>query len=265
MAYTVKYDERFRDPSVIVVGCGGTGGYVAEGLCRVLPEKWTIVLQDHDVVEEHNLRRQNFFDRDLGEFKAAALADRLAQNYRRKIAYLTKPFTGRYRGGYTASLLIGCVDNAQARQAIANNDTPVWWIDSGNGHHSGQVLIGNAPKNIGHVFANNVTKYLPKPSVQLPSILIPTPEEKKKAQDCAQAVQREDQSKVINQAMAVVVLQAVDELINNRLTWMSAFINIETGALAYTPIETTTVARLCGVRTVDVIDSHPEQRRPWER
>ena len=35
---------------------------------------------------------------------------------------------------------IGCVDNAFARNQISRSHDRAWWIDSGNGHHSGQVL-----------------------------------------------------------------------------------------------------------------------------
>ena len=42
------------NPWITVVGCGGTGGYVAEGLCRLFTgREATIVLVDHDRVEPH--------------------------------------------------------------------------------------------------------------------------------------------------------------------------------------------------------------------
>ena len=55
---------------VVVVGCGGTGGFVAEGLCRLLPAGIPLVLIDPDRVEERNLRRQNFFREELDTLKA---------------------------------------------------------------------------------------------------------------------------------------------------------------------------------------------------
>ena len=51
--------------TVTVVGCGGTGGFVADGLCRVLPPRAELVLVDHDIVEERNLVRQNFAVDDI--------------------------------------------------------------------------------------------------------------------------------------------------------------------------------------------------------
>ena len=59
--------------TVTIVGCGGTGGFVAEGLCHLLPREATLVLVDHDRVEERNLRRQNFVREDLGRFKLSLI------------------------------------------------------------------------------------------------------------------------------------------------------------------------------------------------
>ncbi len=46
--------------AIVVVGCGGTGGFVADGLARLLPLLIDLVLIDMDTVEEHNLSRQSF-------------------------------------------------------------------------------------------------------------------------------------------------------------------------------------------------------------
>ena len=93
------------------------GGFVAEGLCRLLQgRETTIVLVDHDRVEPHNLLRQNFYAEDVGRFKSQALADRLARAYRRPVGYSVYPFReedsrpdgGRYPGlpAYGNSLLM---------------------------------------------------------------------------------------------------------------------------------------------------------------
>ena len=51
-------DNRFLldNPWITVVSCGGTGGFVAEGLCRLFTgREATIVLVDHDRVEPHRV------------------------------------------------------------------------------------------------------------------------------------------------------------------------------------------------------------------
>ena len=79
MPYYLDNQFLLDNPWITVVGCGGTGGFVAEGLCRLFQGRdATIVLVDHDRVEPHNLLRQNFYAEDVGKFKSQALADRLA-------------------------------------------------------------------------------------------------------------------------------------------------------------------------------------------
>ena len=46
-----------RIPAIIVVGCGGNGGFVADGLARMLPPSINLILIDMDRVEERNLNR----------------------------------------------------------------------------------------------------------------------------------------------------------------------------------------------------------------
>ena len=68
MPYYLDNAFLLDNPWITVVGCGGTGGFVAEGLCRLFQgREATIVLVDHDRVEPHNLLRQNFYAEDVGK------------------------------------------------------------------------------------------------------------------------------------------------------------------------------------------------------
>ena len=61
---------------VAVVGCGGLGGHVIEGLARLGIGHITII--DPDVFEEHNLNRQTFCTiSNLGKNKAEVTAERI--------------------------------------------------------------------------------------------------------------------------------------------------------------------------------------------
>jgi PRTRC genetic system ThiF family protein len=254
--YIAEYHNK-RINKVLVIGCGGTGGYVAEGLCRILPQGYDIILQDPDRVEERNLIRQNFFQSDLGKFKSQVLAERLSTNYRRAIGYKVHPFGVHYSGIYSVpSIYIGCVDNAEARRRISLEPVGLaYWIDAGNSHHSGQVLIGNTNefgmKGMFHP-VSQVAKGIPLPSVQLPSILDPVAAP---LPDCATAVQMEEQSPVINQMMATLVLQAVHALIHNKLTWMASYVDLEMGTLSTVRIEPKVIARILGVRVDTLINN----------
>ena len=162
MPYYLDNALLLDNPWITVVGCGGTGGFVAEGLCRLFQgREATIVLVDHDRVEPHNLLRQNFYADDVGKFKSQALADRLARAYRRPVGYSVYPFRDedsrpnghRYSGlpSYGDCLIIGCADNAAARRAMAEclpEDPCRWLIDAGNDTNWGQVLVGNVAEKV---------------------------------------------------------------------------------------------------------------------
>ena len=133
MPYYLDNAFLLDNPWITVVGCGGTGGFVAEGLCRLFQgREATIVLVDHDRVEPHNLLRQNFYAEDVGKFKSQALADRLARAYRRPVDYSVYPFRDedarpdrhRYPGlpAYGDSLVIGCA--RQRRRAEGDGGVP---------------------------------------------------------------------------------------------------------------------------------------------
>ena len=67
--------ELFRS-TVAVVGCGGLGGYILEGLARLGVGR--IIAIDPDVFEEHNLNRQLLCDLDsLGQPKTRTAAQRI--------------------------------------------------------------------------------------------------------------------------------------------------------------------------------------------
>lgn len=251
-----KLQRLSEDANVMVVGCGGTGGFVAEGLCRIIGKR-KLWLVDHDRVEERNLGRQNFYRPDLGRFKSQVLAERLSRNFNRPVNYCTLPIQTLPLGD-VSELTIGCVDNPDARRWLqyagqysmgggrySYCKLPGWYIDSGNSEHSGQVLIGNAlPRELRSPFKGDICERLPLPTLQQPALLAPQPEKL----DCATAVEANEQSRVINQAMAALVLQFVDRLISGDLTWMGAYLDLEAGTLSTVPATPEEVSRITGMK-----------------
>ena len=115
MPYYLDNAFLLEKPWVTVVGCGGTGGFVAEGLCRLFQgREATITLIDHDRVEPHTLPRQNFCAEDVGRFKSQALADRLARAYRRPIGYSVSTRSGSPAPTPTGTAIPACRDTATA-------------------------------------------------------------------------------------------------------------------------------------------------------
>jgi len=224
---------------VCVVGCGGTGGFVAEGLCRLLEDDVVLLLVDHDHVEERNLVRQNFYKNELGMLKSEALARRLCTKYYRRIAYLTNPISMLET---MPEIIIGCVDNGLARRDIADKIIKNWksqslyrgwWVDAGNGHNFGQVLIGNCPTDyIKKTFETKaeVCYGLPLPTEQRPDLLLELPP----APACAEAVARDEQSPTINQCVGALVLEVVRRILNGTCSWMQLSLDMDTGTLTPT-------------------------------
>ena len=234
---------------------------MAEGLCRLLiNSNLDLLLIDYDRVEPHNPRRQNFFEDDVGKFKSQVLAERLARQHGRKIGYSVYPYErgllnelGWLGVRVVRGLIIGCVDTTHARKVIHDSiDWGDWWLDAGNGYQSGQVLIGNT-KELGALEGGfnegtHEVERLPLPTLQLPSLLAPPTMPVTAPRGCAEAVAAEEQSPVINQAMAMLVLQFVHRLLKGTLTWMGAYIDLEAGTLQTVPAEPETVAIMCGVK-----------------
>lgn len=257
---------------VMVVGCGGTGGYVAEGLCRLLDKGADIWLVDHDRVEERNMVRQNFYPSEIGRFKSEVLAERLAIQYGRNIGYTTLPVEMlpiEYRGAVT----IGCVDNPAARERLqlagrymmgphfSYNKRDSWYIDAGNSEYSGQVLIGNSfGRNCSKGFRPQIgiCNTLPLPQVQQPGLLAPetTPPPN---ENCAERVIREEQSPLINRVMADLVLTFVHKLLNGKLTWMGAYIDLENGTLSTIDATPENVSRITG-HSVSQLEYRPRRK-----
>ena len=260
---------------ILVVGCGGTGGFVAEGLCQLLINSDVpLLLIDHDRVEPHNLIRQHFFSGDVGKFKSQALAERLSRQYGRPIAYSVYPYTydllsedlgGGLRSFASQGIIIGCVDNVAARRSIAEKwGYGNWWIDAGNGYSSGQVLIGNTSvvEQLEGCFdkENLEVVALPLPILQLPSLLAPPTIQVKDTRDCAEAVTAEEQSPVINQAMATLVLEFMYRLLQGTLPWMGVYLDMEAGTMQTVPADPVVVARMLGVK-VDTLILHNSKKR----
>jgi len=151
----------FKIPQkIMIVGCGGTGAYVAGHLARLLVvlnadmrryDNVHLILADGDKVEQKNLERQHFIRKDLGLNKADALAARYSAAFGMEIesvsSYLESP---RAVAKFNPEMLIGCVDNNASRRVIhewfssmfINSYQSRFWVDAGNEENSGQVVCG---------------------------------------------------------------------------------------------------------------------------
>ena len=146
---------------IVVLGAGGTGGYVIPHLYRLgyaSEHPTRIIVCDGDVVEQKNLIRQNFVEQDIGRNKAQALAARYAAAFGIECEYrpefietqeelhtLTEPDRVPYPMEPQRVILLGCVDNNKSRQLchrVFEQKRDLIYIDAGNGEHTGQVVCG---------------------------------------------------------------------------------------------------------------------------
>lgn len=140
---------RVIDPEktqLVLIGVGGTGGYVLQQAARLLyslKEQGryvpSILLIDGDAVETKNLLRQYFLPQDVGKKKADVLAERYSKAYALDIGayseYVAQGTDLSQIGISDGALVIGCVDNGSTRRILhekLHQLRHVVYIDAGN-------------------------------------------------------------------------------------------------------------------------------------
>jgi PRTRC genetic system ThiF family protein len=223
---------------IYLVGCGGTGSFLAGSLVRLA---WAgqrqgldcrLTWVDFDQVEEKNVPRQNFSPGDIGFNKAEVLAARYSAAYGLSIGAIPHPFspdlTGRPRWN-ALTVLVGCVDNTSARQSLAQclaqkavspQRALYWYLDCGNfgdGQAAGQVLLGSTPdfsleNAFDSVKSPSFCTQLPCPTVQHPELLHPEAELPANL-DCAELAARHQQALFVNQRVAAEAIEMLNRLL----------------------------------------------------
>lgn len=250
---------------IVVVGAGGTGSWLIGHLARLVwtfnrtwelvhdeePRQASLLIVDPDDVEEGNIRaRQNFCPAERGYPKAQLLALRFASAFGmdgRELSAHVGPFTASLLPHGSLTILVGCVDNAKARQEMAAclvrrpyYDGPAdgrppltWWIDSGNALHTGQVLCGNVATvdELRGALLEPLCLRLPSPALVHPELLVPRPEEEVVDEStrlsCKELVlvgePAMQQSRTINTHMAALVYGYVEKLVYGGLTTFATY------------------------------------------
>ena len=246
---------------VALVGCGGTGSWAAAHLVHQVrrfnrlwnhapsPRRAELLLVDYDLVEASNVEaRQHFYPFEVGHPKAQVLANRfqLGFNLRaEEIKAVVRPFSPALIPQTTPeylSIIVGCVDNAEARTAIAQvlesqaAPSPIWWIDAGNERDYGQILCGNTAKEADLVGALALSPglTLPSPALLAPGLVIApeTAQESVSQVFSCGAVQVNGgpaQSDTINFTMAGIVATYVHALLFGTLRTFATFVNLANG------------------------------------
>ena len=137
---------------VLLVGCGGTGSRVlvelsalSQNLVEMDHLGFEIHVFDPDVVEQHNIGRQMFYQTDLHENKAKVLATRINRSYGDNIKSYNRLCVKKDLVNVSPDVIITCVDNVSFRKEIHKiledvKDSTIW-IDTGNSKDNGQIIM----------------------------------------------------------------------------------------------------------------------------
>lgn len=245
---TLKMAQRYRIEigrpgriGILLVGCGGTGSFLALHLARMAYHARArgldiqMMFVDHDVVEEKNIGRQNFCCAEIGRSKAAALASRYSRAFGLEISYRDTEFKPvmLVEKKDDLKLICGCVDNAAARRLISSvvpNYAQTWWLDGGNHDHSGQVMLGNKNIQTPEISPLGVCSALPLPGVQCPELLQDAPVRTDDL-SCADLALADAQGLMVNQAVAGWMAVYVSRLLVSRdLDLMATYFDLVSGS-----------------------------------
>lgn len=240
----------------IIIGTGGTGGYLIENLARLInvttdAQKLYLTILDGDTVESKNLVRQNFYESDLGKNKAHVLYERYRKLYPNLTSDLFKSGSAYLQnkeqletlcGMYpqTIPVIIGAVDNNATRHIIQDTvksaQNAIIWLDAGNEERAGQAIMGT--NNIATASDNASQKYgITNQDFSTAIDLHPTsfPNTDKLPTDlsCAEHAISAPQNIAANITSATLLFNLANKLIagevinKNEYTFDTAFINIK--------------------------------------
>jgi len=222
---------------ILLVGCGGTGSWLAPHLGRQAYEArrkgLTVQLGfcDFDVVEEKNVGRQNFHPAHVGHGKAELLSWRVNRMYGLASMYYDQIFHIGYSDaknfftdqidlntiGYSADIdrdeilnvIVGAVDSPRSRaeiKRVVEGEPRLWWLDTGNDRFSGQVILGNDHHLTGpEINPFGFCEGLPLPSAIQPE-LVEFDGDKDAVPEisCVEVAAEEEQSLLVNQQAATI-------------------------------------------------------------
>lgn len=213
-----RFMERQGPLRVVLIGAGGNGSEMFDGLIRIHQglialgtDGLTVNVFDADDVEPSNVVRQRFYPHEIGMNKATALVHRA--NMLMGTAWEDHPCHAgealMRRIVQHADLVITAVDNVATRQSLiaASGDRTAvipganpLWLDMGCDRDKGQVVLGD----LSHTDAGNE---LPNAVAHFPDLA--TTEDRDEAPSCGAAESLARQDLMINQQTAAAATNLV--------------------------------------------------------
>jgi sulfur-carrier protein adenylyltransferase/sulfurtransferase len=233
-----------REPvEVTLIGAGGTGSQLLSGLARMHQALKAlgspglhVRVFDGDTVSASNVGRQLFSPSDIGKNKAVVLVTRLnlffgtaweAYHY-----CVTKEM--RLRG----RMVLSAVDDVKSRSLIsrlARASGAIYWVDTGNTTHTGQVILGTPTK----VCQPEVScpAYLPHVLDLYKGIMEEESEKPYQGPSCSVPESLARQDLFVNQWVATCALEIIWKMFRHgQLKVHGAFVNLSTMSVRPLPV-----------------------------
>lgn len=240
-----------RTVRVVVVGCGGTGSAVAAGLPYLHqamlafghPAGLDVTLVDDDRVSEVNCVRQPFTQSEVGLHKSVILATRLNLFWGLEWRAMTDRVNGRVWPHGPSDLVIGCVDTAAARAAIAKTweASGAYWLDFGNEAEKGQFILGEfAPDQWTRenpIAGKHWSGRKPLPNATMYPELVDASLDADDGPSCSAAEALTRQAPFVNPVLAYHGLALLSRLFRyGQIDRHRGFVNLETGRMSSSAI-----------------------------
>ena len=237
-----RFEPRHAINHVVVVGVGGTGSALARSIARIIYDmnrrnlhvpRFTLI--DPDIVEEKNVGRQMFTPADIGRNKAVLLSRRFNLALGLSSTAIPEPFNPEHHPNGPGTLLVGCVDNHEARRMLAQAECTCW-LEQGNHLQSGQSICGTISDRTRILDAldrmdrqGGVIHDLPNAALIFPELLEPDPDpEFEPGVSCADLAELGQQHILINDAIATAGATYVYRLLHRiPLTSFMSFVNLD--------------------------------------
>ena len=219
--------------NIVVVGAGGTGGYLISMLAQMnfilnkISENkcgFNVTVYDGDEVSEFNCGRTNFYPMDIGFKKSEILVNRINYGFDTNWVGIGKNFQCDQSLG-NADIIMTCVDSASFRYKLGehyeNSNTKALWFDGGNGEFDGQCIAGHLGSPMSLDKIPNVYDLYKN---QLQTI------EDDKSQSCSHEQSINKQSYGVNQQTALLMAQLLWQLIRKgNAQYHGAFFDLNIG------------------------------------
>ena len=214
--------------TINVIGAGGNGSLIVTKLARLNKALnhlehpgFFVRLIDHDIIEKDNVGRQLFTDNDIGRYKSECVMSKINLAFNLDWDCETRKFN---TNDANSNILIGCVDNIDARQSILNSfyDKGTYnnyndlydrhlFIDCGNARNSGQVILSDFNKTLKNI-NDLVPNWTEQDTVEL------------QGEGCSYADKLKEQDLFVNDFVSLYACEMIKDLIiDKRINYQGVF------------------------------------------